>query len=80
MGNYSKLRLRQTSDDYAQAAQFEIDEDCSDDKLLLTLEVIKGEGSKKEESWTIEYFNEKQILELYFFLKANLAERYKGVL
>lgn len=80
MANYSNLKLRNVSDDYSERVIFTIDEDCSDDRMLLSLEITNNEGSDKEESQTIEYFSEKQILELYFFLKANLAEKYKKIL
>ncbi len=82
---YSRLKLVYGRDfGMNEGNRYQIDlelmvDSDGDDNLLLSLNMSEDNcGIKKE--LCIEYLSEKQMLELYFFLKANLADKYSQLL
>ena len=80
---FSKMTLTHGVDNgYRTVVELSVDENADDSgDLLLTLEATetKPQG-KKGKSICVEYFSEKQILEMYFFLKAALAAKHSAIL
>lgn len=80
---FSKLKLTQGSEasDYRTSVEMEIDEDAGSDELLLTLTILEslGGGEPKDRITSVEYLSEKQILEMYFYLKASLIKRFGSI-
>lgn len=79
----SKLTLDQGVQDlFYSTAEFSVDASGGEDSvLLLSLHVDRKEEESGDSTVIgIDYFSESQILELYFFLKANLARKYKKII
>jgi len=80
---FSKIVLTQGyADTIRRVVEFMVDENGDDSgSLLLTLEATEErESEKNSKRICVEYFSETQILELYFFLKANLAAKHHSIL
>ena len=76
---FSKIVLYHTEVDIFKSVEMSVDENADNSgDLLLMLEAVEKNLSEVSESKKIcvEYFSEKQMLEMYFFLKANLMVKY----
>lgn len=57
---------------------YETDEDIEDNPLL-RIEVIETNDGEPVNHIDIEYLHEKEILELYFYLKSALIKKYPNI-
>lgn len=79
--NFSKLTLVQGGSNYRNECDLNVDIAAgTENDLLLSLNIRNGmNGRKMKEVAGIEYFDEKQIIEIYHFLKASLLTKYPNI-
>jgi hypothetical protein len=79
--NFSTLTLVQGGSNYRNECTLNVSVNAgTENDLLLTLNVNNSmNGKKMKEVASIEYFDEKQIIEMYHFLKSALLTKYPNI-
>jgi hypothetical protein len=79
--NYSSLVLVQGGGEWRNVCEFMATVNASDEnELLLSLEITPKKNHKKVgKSLAVEYFDEKQMIELYHYLKSALVVKYPNI-